>query len=417
MKHITIYECYTKLSIGKNKDELSREEAKELLKYIQKEKLDSQNIIVSMDYVTFINYVGYIKLSTVAIEILPKINISEDIYQNKKLLLYMLVKSKLFNIKFSDLGLIKNYDISLYELLIKLLSEKLKSELSKGIYLEYISKEEDIGILKGKLLIKKQIKNKAKLSSKVSCEYDEFSINNKLNKILLWIINSLIKNSNSSSSLKLLGYSKNKLSDVDNKLFNIYELNDFHFNKKNKRFEEIFVIAKMLFNNVSTVGDKGKEKGFSILFKMNDLFEAYIGVLGKEILKSENISLQDSRYKLLVNSNTERGTFKLMPDIVIKKDGIEKVIIDTKWKRLNSSYNRNGVKREDMYQMYAYLTRYKSVEKVILLYPWNEEINMLSGNCISKWHIEENKNKIIEVYSVDLSNEKMVKEFFLKIQN
>lgn len=78
MRHITIYECFDTLQITKNPTEntITVEEADELNRYIIKESLKQSNISWGRNSITFINYVGFIKLSTVSIEILPKINIS-----------------------------------------------------------------------------------------------------------------------------------------------------------------------------------------------------------------------------------------------------------------------------------------------------------------------------------------------------
>lgn len=118
-----------------------------------------------------------------------------------------------------------------------------------------------------------------------------------------------------------------------------------------------------------------------------------------------NISFRHSKYKLLVNEKKNTGVFQLKPDIVIAKCGIESIIIDTKWKSISSLYNRHGVKREDLYQMYAYLTRYPNVETVVLLYPYNDRVDN-HNECLESWVLEHDRNKKIKVYSVNLENEK-----------
>jgi 5-methylcytosine-specific restriction enzyme subunit McrC len=65
-----------------------------------------------------------------------------------------------------------------------------------------------------------------------------------------------------------------------------------------------------------------------------------------------------------------------------------------------------GVQREDFYQMYAYLTRYPQAETVILLYPHHEGIFMPSGTCLESWHLENDKEKKLKVYSLDYEDER-----------
>lgn len=407
MKHIVIHECYDNIGIGESEKDLTNKEVQELEKYIKEKELDIDNIKITRNEIRFINYVGYIKLSTVAIEILPKINIDKNIDEDKKILLRMLVKSRYLNIKYSNLGMICKYNISLEEIFIGLLSEMIKRELNRGIYSSYIIVNKNINKLKGKLDLKNQLKNKINNSAKIYCAYDEFSINNELNVGLVFIINSLLKITKNNHSIKALNYSKNILGDVSSLNLTKEQLN-LDFNRLNKRFEEIFILARMILNNESTTGKKGKEKGFSFLIKMNEVFELYIGRVIKEMNSDYEVYLQHKKYKLLINQDNDSGNFNLIPDIVLAKEGKEEIIIDTKWKRISRNYSRNGVKREDLYQMYAYLTRYKDVERCILLYPYNDEIE--EEPILTKWYLEENKNKTIEVLSIDLSDEKNIKE-------
>lgn len=57
----------------------------------------------------------------------------------------------------------------------------------------------------------------------------------------------------------------------------------------------------MLLCQQSTLGQQWTEKAFSILFKMNDLFEKYIATLLNINLDDLIVHSQHSRYKLLVN--------------------------------------------------------------------------------------------------------------------
>lgn len=407
MKHIVIHECYDSIGIGEREKDLTSKEVQELEKYIKEKELDLDNIEITRNEIRFINYVGYIKLSTVAIEILPKINIAKNIDEDKKILLRMLVKSGYLNIKYSNLGMIYKYSISLEEIFIGLLSEMIKKELRKGIYFSYVIVNENINKLKGKLDLKNHLKNKINNMAKIYCMYDEFSINNELNIGLVFIINSLLKITRNNHSIKALNHSKNILGDVSNLNLTKENLN-LDFNRLNKRFEEIFILARMILNNESTTGKKGEEKGFSFLIKMNEVFELYVGKIIKEINSDYEVHLQHKKYKLLINQDNDRGTFNLIPDIVLEKAGKEEIIIDTKWKIISRNYNRNRVKREDLYQMYAYLTRYKEAGRCILLYPYNDELE--ERTILTKWYLEENKNKTIEVLSINLSDEKNIKE-------
>ncbi|MDK0794935.1 McrC family protein [Clostridium perfringens] len=385
---------------------ISRREAHELYNYAISKKLDMDNILWERDTLRFINYVGYIRLSTVSIEILPKISLNDSAELERKALLNMLSKCGILKVNYSEISSLKLYKESLNEILAYLFSKKLQKELRKGIYGEYVYIEENINSLKGSLRVQEQIKNIASNSSKAFCRFEEFSRDNKLNKILSFFVKEVMKNVKNRETLKLLRISEMILGEVDERSVTLNEVNNFSFNRLNKPFEDAFTLGKMIVLGESALGNLGGNKAYSILFKMNEIFEIYIGKLLKELLYEETVHMQHSKYKLLIKEESNRGVFKLIPDIVIEKNGIERVIIDTKWKGVESKFNRHGVKREDLYQMYAYLTRYKNARTVILIYPYNERIEGEDGEYLESWYLEDDQHKRLRVYAVNLENEK-----------
>lgn len=417
MKHITIHECYDTLEIsdGQSLNSITNKEADELYKFIVKNKLDEDNIIWTRHGITFINYVGYIKLSTFSIEILPKIDIDKNEEQSRKALLNMLQKSGLIKVSYSELGLIHNYNQSLSEILAYLFARTLQKELIKGVYADYIAKEDNLNVLKGKLILETHIRNIATNKGKAYCGYEEFCIDNNLNQILKSCAAKLISNIKNPETIKLLKHCIAQLVDVSDREINFYELDNFRFNRLNTRFESSFILAKMIISGYSSTGSSGNDKSYSMLFKMEDVFERYISNLLIRNSTDDIIYTQHTKYKLMRKEGKDTGVFQLKPDIVIESNGKQKIIIDTKWKRVHSSSNRHGVKREDLYQMYAYATRYPDAESVILLYPHNEFISKEPGEMLESWYIEDVQNKKIRMYSVSLSDEKTIVEILCKI--
>lgn len=408
MRHITIQECYESLKIGNSvgNNVISNKEADELYNYIIKQKLDKDNIIWSRDTITFINYVGYIRLSTIEIEILPKVSLSSSAPElERKVLLNILVRCGILKVDYSILSNLNNYKISLNEILALLFAKKLQRELSKGPYQEYIYVEDNSAALKGSLVVKQQIKNISSSNPNAFCRYEEFSMDNSLNQFFSYAVRLLLKEVRNPETLKLLRHAQGCFVDITEREISTIEITNYKFNRLNSRFEETFILAKMIISGYSSLGQSGSNKSFSILFKMNEIFEKYIYRILQRTFDDATIHWGHSKYRLLKNEDTNKGMFNLIPDIVIEKDGKETIIIDTKWKSISAYYNRHGVKRDDIYQMYAYLTRYKSVKSVILLYPRNENVEEGANGYLESWHLEDNIDKKIRVYTVDLDSE------------
>ena len=60
--------------------------------------------------------------------------------------------------------------------------------------------------------------------------------------------------------------------------------------------------------------------------------------------------------------------------------------------------------------MYAYLTRYKDVNNVILLYPHNMLVLGEENRYHESWLLDDDNNKKIRIYTVNLENEKVTIE-------
>ncbi|WP_255294086.1 McrC family protein [Bacillus toyonensis] len=118
----------------------------------------------------------------------------------------------------------------------------------------------------------------------------------------------------------------------------------------------------------ATIYSKGRgAASFSFLFQMNMLFEKYIEVALQETIGNNKIISQHAEKRLLRNKKSGRQNILLKADFVI--DNV--IIMDTKWKSATNN-GRSSYVQSDIYQMYAYVTAYKEVQRCILLYPRQE---------------------------------------------
>lgn len=409
-KYIILKEGYDWLSVGSEDNEITLSEYRDLCLYLKK-NLSDKSIIYDYNKIKFINYVGIIKINNLIIEILPKISLSNDIIKDRKMLIFMLSKCNKLSVDIKELLNSNILNNSLLDILAKVYSKKLLNELQKGLYREYVSKEEALSIIKGKILISKSIKENTINKNKMNCKYDEFTEDNLFNAILKRAINVIlfsIKNDDVKKELNIINNLFNDVSDIyiSNNIILNYKLN-----RMNNRFLECFTLAKLILLNSSMDKSLGKENGFSILFEMNYLYEEYIEVLLKEAFNDTNISIntqEKSRY-LLWNTLKERNEIALKPDIVIYKDNKPKVIIDTKWKS-SSINNREIYSQSDIYQMYAYITTYTECEECILLYPKFEDISH------SHWKLNQNiGDKKILISEISLESYEKSKEELFKL--
>jgi len=366
-------------------------------------ELDATLILWGDRRFKFINYVGYIQLQDIAFEILPKLSLQDDINHIRTALIEMINTCYDLNISI-EYASNELEQGNLKELFAKHFADMLLKELHRGISQEYGLVEENATLLKGQLRVADHIRNNI-LTNKpyhVAVSYEERLNNHTLNQVLkraTSVLMSVVHNFETKSKLQRI---ENLLDDVMERSFTRYQLNEIKLNRTNRRFRKSFELAKQFLLNETTNLQHHKHfNTFVLMFKMNDLFEVYIAILLEEIVDRPVYS-QDERHRLFKNEKTNRDIFQLKPDVVIGDDN--QIIIDTKWKRVfnKEDVSRSGIKREDMFQMYAYLTRYKLVSSGILLYPKTEQI---SGEdlFLQSWKVE-GTDILLRAYAVSLRN-------------
>lgn len=398
-KHICIRESYDWIYIGDNDNQLRKSEFNELLRYLddKKESFKSAIVEVKYDRLRLINYVGIISIQNIVIEIIPKISLSNNKKKDKKVLLQMLSKCRKLPFDINNSMSLNLSEYNLIELLAKFFIEKLQIEINKGIYCEYMNKGENLNFIKGKLMLSNHVKKNHVNKVKAYCSYDEYSENNYLNLVFKTACTVILRNINNDDLKNDVKRIVSCLADVDLIYLDKNKLSKFKFNRQNCRFEESYELAKLILLNSSMENNLGDDNAFSMLFEMNTLYEEYIGNILEEIWNGEHkqIELQDNSKYLLKNPLTTKGNFNLKPDIVLidEKEDYQ-IIIDTKWKSVDSK-----IESSDIYQMYAYITRYVKAKSCILLYPYHNEKNEKHW-CLYEPFI----NKNIEVRTVRLES-------------
>ena len=326
------------------------------------------------------NFVGVIQTKDgTTIEILPKIK-NATTEKSKDILIKMLKTLKNSPFKNLSVANLKSSKIPLFEIFISMFLEELTVLVRNGIKSDYIIKEENLKFLKGKLKISEQIKYNTIHKERFFVQYEEF-ISNRVE-------NRLIK-----TTLQFL-YNKSKLNKNQQRirefLFVFDEIEISHniktdfskikLNRQMKDYEQVLLWCKTFLFENSFSPYKGNDIAFALLFDMNLLFESFVYSYLKKSSNFQDIKSQDRTHHLAYENGI--GRFRLKPDIVINGG---KIIADTKWKILSEDKAYNGVLQDDMYQLYAYGTKYANCEKIYLIYPFDELIIKnsynLSNNC------------------------------------
>ena len=320
------------------------------------------------------NYVGLIQTKDgTTIEILPKIkSLSEE--KTKEILIKMLKTLKNSPFKNFNKAHLKSSKLPLLEIFISMFLEELSKLIKKGIKSDYVTKEENVKYLKGKLLINEQIKRNFIHKERFYAKFDEFLSNRIENRLIKTTLKYLYKKSKSNRNQQLIRQYLFVFDDIFTCKDIKSAFSKVKLDRQMKDYEQVLLWCKTFLLENSYSPYKGNDVAFALLFDMNMLFESYVGTYLKKELgkKALHVKLQDKTHHLCFEE--DKGRFALKPDIIIKSDD-ELLIADTKWKLLSQEKSNSGISGQDMYQLYAYGTKYKDCKKMYLVYPKDEEVD------------------------------------------
>jgi len=305
------------------------------------------------------NFVGVIQTKDgTTIEILPKIqNISDD--KSKEILIKMLKTLKNSPFKNFNMANLKSSNLPLLEIFISMFLEELTILIQRGIKSDYITKEENLKFLKGKLLIGEQIKHNSIHKERFFVEHQEFLSDRVENRLIKTTLKYLYKKSKTNKNQQRIREFLFVFDEITPCKDVKAGFNKVKLNRQMKDYEQVLLWCKTFLLENSFSPYKGSDVAFALLFDMNMLFESYVGHYLKR--KGFDVRLQDRGRYLVERPNK----FALRPDIVI--DGKKKKIIaDTKWKKIQTE---NEISQSDMYQLFAYGKKYQDVKRLYLIYP------------------------------------------------
>ncbi len=138
--------------------------------------------------------------------------------------------------------------------------------------------------------------------------------------------------------------------------------------------------ARLILNEESPLTGSGQHYAPSLLFPMEAVFEAYVEKHLSLQLEKGFVLKAQARNQHLVQHNNQKW-FLLKPDLLVQLKGDTHLVLDTKWKLLDSS-KKNGrekyqLSQADFYQLYAYGHHYlNGTGDIVLIYPKTDNFNI-----------------------------------------
>jgi len=168
---------------------------------------------------------------------------------------------------------------NIQDMFAAILAKGLAQQLKQGLYREYISVNEDLSTLRGKIDIPSTVKSRMQRKRVLACEYDELSVNNIFNQIIKSTALLLIRQSSLSTKYKNeLKTEMLYFSEVDTVDFSSVKWDTLKYQRNNQNYRMLLNVCYFVVNGLLYSDEKGNYKVASFLDeqRMCRLYEDYI---------------------------------------------------------------------------------------------------------------------------------------------
>jgi 5-methylcytosine-specific restriction enzyme subunit McrC len=352
--------------------------------------------------------VGVIAAPGCTLEILPKIEglgDGDDEASRTRIrgrLVHMLAVAHDLDLAVGEQTPLDTQRSTLLEILIGIFCTRLTDVLRHGMPRRYVDRQDDLPALRGRLNVHRQFTVLAASPQRLACFYESFSEDIALNQVMRATVARLSQLSTSPANQRRLRELLHLYADIAAVPVEALRWDAIVLDRTNLRWRALRDLARLLLRGDYQTTSHGRASGFSLLFAMNDLFEAYVArVLARELSGSElHVVAQDRRLYCLTDAGGARR-FQVRPDVVIRRGAEAVMVIDTKWKRIAARIDdpKQGVSQADVYQMMAYGRLY-GCPSLMLLYPHHGRLS--EAGETSRYRVVGSDDELITA-TVDLA--------------
>ena len=236
-------------------------------------------------------YVGVIEVNDVVIEIYPKLDATfieasdgqplsfggtiDSVMCN---LLWMLEVGNYRDLAETATAHLEEAPTSFFDLFAYLLGKNLLPELERGVAHAYVTFEEDLKLVRGRIGLVDQVTRNWNRFDRVFCAWDEFTSDTPINRLLKCACRFLSQRVNYLETSRLLKDCEALLPDVENVTPSaaLRKVADLRFDRSVDRFRTAFDLARRLLAGVGHNLGVGDTNTFVFVIDMNEVFENYV---------------------------------------------------------------------------------------------------------------------------------------------
>lgn len=251
---------------------------------------------------------------------------------------------------------VESFD-EIYDLFAAILANGIGVQLKQGLYRDYINRQEELSVMRGKINMPGTIKNRLTHERVLTCEFDELSENNLYNQILKTTVMLLLRNAKVKTEYK---YDLKKkmlfFSNVDILEPTSIKWSAIRFQRNNQTYRMLISICQLIIEGMLITTDAGDYRlaNFVDEQRMCRLYEKFILEYYSKHYPELRVSASQIPW------NVDDGIRTMLPvmqsDIHLQKDNTV-LIIDAKYysHTTQTIYDNHTIHSNNMYQIFTYV--------------------------------------------------------------
>ena len=317
-------------------------------------------------------HVGVVQVPDLAVEILPKTDVEGGRNGSQQNLLYMLHLSGWLRARERSFASLERRRMPLIDAFVLIFADGLLDSLRQGMDHAYVEREENLRVVRGRLLMNEHVRRNSVHRERLFVRYDDFSEDTELNRLLkatCRLLMTKVRSFEVARRLREIALRFDGVADVRPGGSDL----DIELTRQNRRFQTHLDFCRLVWRGESPSLSRGHQMAFSLLFSMHRLFEVFVAAILRRHSSELGLPLSrveaQSRGRYLLQDEKGRSFVQLRPDVVgLGDEGTPVFVLDTKWKILKGSTPIGSADVGDAYQLHAYARRY-DVPLSVLLYP------------------------------------------------
>lgn len=261
----------------------------------------------------------------------------------------------------------------LLEVFISELLRSVEQVVKRGLRSDYQTQQDNLFALRGKLQMAEHLRKNLCRRDRFFVEFDEFSPDRPENRLLHAALRRALEWTSSQSNQQLARELCFVFADIPASVNPPTDFQRVRLDRGMAHYEMALAWARLILTDESPLTGAGSHEAPSLLFPMEAVFEAFVAKhLPRQLARTFILRTQTSSHSLV--RHLDKNWFRLKPDLLVQASKQNRLVLDTKWKLINSHYtngsDKYGLSQNDFYQLYAYGQNYlEGRGDVVLIYP------------------------------------------------